>query len=62
MSNSPRFEYFGPLSNKIVQLELWCSDSGAILQKTVRFMENAVKRMKEVKYAMKIVIRRLDAI
>ena len=31
-------------------------------KKTVRFMENAVKRMKEVKYAMKIVIRRLDAI
>ena len=25
-------------------------------------MGNAVKRMKEVKYAMKIVIRRLDAI
>ena len=31
-------------------------------KKTERLMENAVKRMKDVKYAMKIVIRRLDAI
>ena len=51
-----------PLASMVLIVTIGAVFLVRFYQKTVKFMQNAVKRLKEVKYATKIVIRRLDAI